>query len=258
MRTIKLNTSYKYHFLIAFAISLWLIIFLVLIAPFDIVELPFWIRVEILPLYGLISFICYSILIPIQHWAYKTACTWNMLLEIGFIVVFNTITFFGSYLYYKSSIINGEYSFSKFALEVYTPILIILLFILILSRWFVNTKVPNKEHPKIILTGDNKRDLLQIALEDLISVSSADNYVEIHYIKEQTIQKKLLRNTLKNILNQEPSLLKVHRSHLINPYHFKEWKNTNTIIVHEMEVPISKNYKQAILEIDFSSLKTNT
>ncbi len=257
MRTIKLNTSYKFHFLIAFAISLWLVVFLVLIAPFDIAELPFWIRVEILPLYGLISFIGYSLLIPVQHWVYKTLRKWNLLLEIGFIVVFNALTFFGSYLYYKSSIINGEYSFTKFALEVYTPILIILLFILILSRWFVNTKMPNKEHPKIILTGDNKRDFLQIHLEHLISISSADNYVEIHYLKEHSIHKKLLRNTLKNIHDQEPALLKVHRSHLINPHHFKEWKNTNTIIVHEIEVPVSKNYKQAILAMDFSSLKTH-
>lgn len=257
MRTIKLNTSFKYHFLIALAISLWLVIFLVLIAPFDVAELPFWIRVEILPLYGLISFVCYSLLIPVQRWVFKVIGTWNLLLETGFIIIFNTCTFFGSYLYYKSSIINGAYSFSKFALEVYTPILIILLFILILSRWFVNTKIPNKERPKIILTGDNKRDFLQIPLEDLISISSADNYVEIHYLKESAIQKKLLRNTLKNMLDQEKSLMRVHRSHLINPFHFKEWKNGNTIIVHEIEVPISKNYKSDILAIDFSSLKTH-
>ncbi|MDT7833001.1 LytTR family DNA-binding domain-containing protein [Flavobacteriaceae bacterium S356] len=256
MRTIKLNTSYKFQFLIALAISLWLVVFLILIAPFDVAELPFWIRVEILPLYGLISFISYSLLIPIQHWVYKTIGKWNLLLEVSFILVFNTLTFIGSYMYYKSSIINGEYSFAKFALEVYTPILIILLFILVLARWFVNTKMPNKEHPKIILTGENKRDFLQIQLEHLVAVSSADNYVEIHYIKENAIKKKLLRNTLKNIQNQEPSLQKVHRSHLINLFHFKEWKNTNTILVHEIEIPVSKNYRQAILAIDFSSLKT--
>lgn len=181
-----------------------------------------------------------------------------MLLEIAFIAVFNVLTFFGSYLYYKSSIINGDYSFIKFALGVYTPILIILLFILVLARWFLNTKVANAQGSRIILTGENKRDFLQIHLENLVAVSSADNYVEIHYLKESTIQKKLLRNTLKNILDQEPKLLKVHRSHLINPYHFKEWKNASTVIVHEVEIPISKNYKQAILAIDFSSLKTHS
>lgn len=258
MRELKLNTSFKYHVLIAFVIGLWLAIFLVLIAPFDASELSFWIRLEILPFYGLISFVCYSALIPIQNWAYKTLQKWSLFLEIAFITVFNILTFFGSYLYYKSSIINGDYSFIKFALGVYTPILIILLFILVLARWFLNTKVPNTKDSKIILTGENKRDFLQINLENLIAVSSADNYVEIHYLKESTIQKKLLRNTLKNILDQESKLLKVHRSHLINPYHFKEWKDASTIIVHEVEIPISKNYKQAILAIDFSSLKTHS
>lgn len=70
MRQLKLNTSYKYHVLIAFVIGLWLAIFLVLIAPFDASELSFWIRLEILPFYGLISFVCYSALIPIQNWVY--------------------------------------------------------------------------------------------------------------------------------------------------------------------------------------------
>jgi len=256
MRELKLNTSYKYHFLIAFVISLWLAIFLVLIAPFDASQLSFWIRLEILPFYGLISFVSYSALIPIQNWLYKTLKKWSLFLEIAFITVFNILTFFGSYLYYKSSIINGDYSFVKFALGVYTPILVILLFILVLARWFLNTKVPDTQDSKIILTGENRRDFLQIQLENLIAVSSADNYVEIHYLKGSTLQKKLLRNTLKNILDQEPKLLKVHRSHLINPYHFKEWKNASTIILHEVEIPISKNYKHAILAIDFSSLKT--
>ncbi len=52
--------------------------------------------------------------------------------------------------------------------------------------------------------------------------------------------------------------MKVHRSHLINPIHFKEWKNSNTVLLTQIEAPVSKNNKKAILAINRSSLKMNS
>ncbi|MFY0629309.1 MAG: LytTR family transcriptional regulator [Flavobacteriaceae bacterium] len=258
MRKLQLNTSYKYHFIIGFLIGLWLVVFLVLIAPFDAAELSFAIRLQILPLYGLISFISYIILIPLQNLVFEKMKKWNLISEILFIIVFNTISFFGSYAYYKSSIINGNYSFTKFTLEVYLPILVILLSVIVFARWFLNNKIPKNSIQKLILTGENKLDILQINPSDLICISSADNYVEVNYLKKGKLHKKLLRNTLKNISNQEPNLIKVHRSHFINPSHFKEWKNSNTLVLTETEVPISKNYKQALIDVNHSPLKVDS
>jgi hypothetical protein len=258
VKKIQLNTSYKYHLITGLVIGFWLSAFLVLIAPFDAAELSFSIRLQILPLYGLISFISYILIIPLQNLIFEKTKKWNFISETLFIIIYNTISFLGSYAYYKSSIINGNYSFTKFTFEVYLPIFVILLTILIFARWFLNNRIPNNRIEKIILTGENKLDILQINPSDLICISSADNYVEVSYLKKGTLQKKLLRSTLKNISNQELGLLKVHRSHLINPSHFKEWKNSNTLILTETEVPISKNYKQALIEANHSPLKVDS
>jgi DNA-binding LytR/AlgR family response regulator len=146
--------------------------------------------------------------------------------------------------------VNGEYSLIQFTLEVYYPIFIILLPIIIFARWFVQKKLVNPSTDKIVLIGSNKLDILQINNSDLVCVSSADNYVDISYLVNNELNKKLLRTTLKSIESQFPELVKVHRSHLINPTHFKEWKDSNTLLLTQTEVPVSKSYKKVILSMN--------
>jgi hypothetical protein len=249
MTNFPLNTSYKYHTIIALIISLWLVIFLVIIAPFDIADLDFRVRLAILPIYGVISFMTYMLLIPFQNWVFNYFKKWTILSEALFIIVFNIIQIIGSFMYYKTDIVNGDYNFEIFVLYVYLPIGFILLSVIVFARWFLNKKMPNKTINTIILKGDNKLDVLKILPKDLICISSADNYVEVSYLINGQLRKKLLRNTLKSIKNEVPNLLKVHRSHLINPTHFKEWNGSSSIILTEMEVPVSKNYRAAVLEV---------
>lgn len=216
------------------------------------------IRVRILPPYGLISIIGYLILIPIQNWIFRKTETWNAILESAFLLIFNVLAWIGSFWYYKTDIINGLYSFTKFTLEVYYPIFFIMLPIMIFARWYLNKKLPDPESDKIVLSGENKLDVLQIKQSDLICISSADNYVEVTYLTKNGVNRKLLRNTLKNIHAQEPELVKVHRSHVINPDHFKEWKDSNTILLTEIELPVSKSYKQNLVSLDHSPLKADS
>lgn len=255
MTPLKLSTSYKHHLLVGLAISIWLAAFLVLIAPFDAAELPIAIRAEILPPYGIISFFSYIILIPLQNWVFKKLDRWNALLESLLLLLFNILALAGSHLYYQSGIINGDYSFMKFTFEVYYPIFFIMLPILLFARWYLNKKIAKQDSGKMILTGENKLDVLHIKEDDLICISSADNYVEVTYQTKSGINRKLLRTTLKNIHAQKPELVKVHRSHVINPVHFKEWKDSTTIMLTEIELPVSKSYKQNLLSLDHSPLK---
>jgi len=258
MYSLKLNISFKHHLLVALILAVWLVLFLVIIAPFDAAELSFSIRLMIMPIYGLISFVGYIILVPLQNWLLKKLVQWTLILEVLLIVLYNTLVLVGSYFYYKSSIVNGDFSFSKFTLEVYYPIFLFLLPILIFSRWYLNKKAIQKKSNTIILTGENKLDVLQINLSDLVCISSADNYVEVSYLVKNELNKKLLRITLKNMHPQVPSLVKVHRSYLINSSHFKDWKNASTIYLTQTEVPVSKKYKKDVIEIhNHSSLKAD-
>ncbi|WP_299125989.1 LytTR family DNA-binding domain-containing protein [uncultured Winogradskyella sp.] len=249
MLKLPLNTSYKHHTIVALIISLWLVFFLVIIAPFDAGDLSFEVRLLILPFYGVISFLTYMLIIPFQNLIHRYLKKWTILLEAAFIIVFNAFQIIASYSYYKTEIINGDYNFETFVLYVYLPIGLIILPIILFLRWFLNKKMPNRIQNTIILKGDNKLDVLKILPEDLICISSADNYVEVSYLINDKLQKKLLRNTLKGIQNDVPDLLKVHRSHLINPTHFKEWNGSSSIILTQMEVPVSKNYRAALLEV---------
>lgn len=247
---LPLDTSYSKHALIGFLIGLWLVFFLVVIAPFDASDLSFKIRLILMPPYGLMTLSVYAGLIPIQNWAYKKWNQWNIQFEVGFIFLFHSITLGLCFAYYKSPIMNGEYSFEKFVFEVYYPIFFILLFIIIFLRWYLFK--PNfavEVELKTTLNGDNKLDILNVYWGDLVHVSSADNYVEVSYLEDQVLHKKLLRTTLKNILQQEPRLVRIHRSHLINPAHFVEWKDSNVIKLAQMEVPVSKNYRETILNL---------
>ena len=64
------------------------------------------------------------------------------------------------------------------------------------------------------------------------------------------MKKTLIRNKLSIIDAEFPELLRAHRSYLINPYHFQQWKTENgklsVILNHSIEVPISKTYQPAI------------
>lgn len=244
-----LNTSIRFHTFIGLIVSVWLVLFLVLIAPFDVSDLSLPIRIRILPPYGIISFLGYMAIVLLQNVLFKKLKKWTLFLEILTIAVYNVLVLLGSYAYYKTSIINGLYSFSKFTLEVYYPIFFIILPIIAFSRWYLTKKSLKTTGTHIILTGDNKYDILKINHADLVCISSADNYVEVSYLVNNELRKKLLRSTMKKIHAQKPELVKVHRSHIINPLHFKEWKSTNSLQLTKMEVPVSKNYKQDIIAI---------
>ncbi|WP_423976573.1 LytTR family transcriptional regulator DNA-binding domain-containing protein [Kaistella sp.] len=83
----------------------------------------------------------------------------------------------------------------------------------------------------------------------MICVSNSQNYVEIFFLVESQIKTKLIRSTLKKIQKDFDFLIQIHRSHLINPTHFKAWKNQETIFLTQIELPVSKNYKEQLLSL---------
>ncbi len=254
MSNLKLNTSYKHHFACAVILGIWLAAFLVLIAPFDVADVPFKTRLVEMPFYGLMTIVGYMALIPIQNRVNTYFQRWTLGFEVAFFIAMSLIMLVGCFAYYKSWVINGDYSLYKFTFEVYYPIYFIILPIMVFVRWHLNRQPAPTPARKIMLMGDYKQDILQVDEDELICISSADNYVEVVYKSSGDINRLLLRSTLKQIHEQAPILVKVHRSHIINPLHFIAWKDSNTIIVTGMEIPVSKGYKHNLDEIHQSSL----
>jgi hypothetical protein len=242
----ELNPSIKQHLVVGLLMALWIFVFAFIIKPFDDGTLNFrsWIFISFG--FSVLAFICYSVLAFLQNKIYKKISKWNFSLEIGSILFFFLIYLFGIYSFYKSPILIGGYNFSEFFTIIFIKVAVILTPVIILARRYLIKLIPVKED---ILTfmGENKLDILKIKKADLVCISNAQNYVEIFYIENGKLHSKLLRTSLKKILEDFVFLVQIHRSHLINPIHFKSWRNSNTIILTQIELPVSKNFKESVL-----------
>jgi len=239
-----LNPSIKHHLLIGIFMSFWVFIFTFYIKPFDTgIGYTDWKSLSI----GLstIVFICYAIVVILQKVVYNKFSKWNVTLEISVILLFHILNLVTAYIYYKSPILRGAYAFLDFSglvlqwAIIFTPILI-------LARIYVIRLIPAKPEKKAVLTikGENKLDLLKIDQSDLVCITNAQNYVEIFFIQNGHLSSKLIRSSLRKMKEELTFLIQVHRSHLINPLHFRSWKNANTMTLTHIEVPVSKNFKK--------------
>ena len=77
---------------------------------------------------------------------------------------------------------------------------------------------PPDEEP-IVLEGDNRDDQLRIAPDNLLALTSADNYVEVWFLSDANLKRLLLRTTLKRMedaLVDHPQFLRCHRTVIVN------------------------------------------
>lgn len=71
----------------------------------------------------------------------------------------------------------------------------------------------------IAITGNNKNEQLEIYSDNLLLITASDNYVEICFLENEKLQKRLFRNTLKSIqesLTNYPEFYRSHKAHLVN------------------------------------------
>ena len=243
----EFNPSIKHHLLIGIFISIWFFIFAFFIRPFDDGTLNFQLWVKISVGFSLIAFISYGLLSIVQKGIYQKVLKWNVSFEIISVVFFYLLYLVGTFIYYKN-IIGGNYDFSQFLNKITLKTALISTPIILLARRYSNKLIPLKEDT-ITIRGESKLDILKIKKRDLVCISNSQNYVEIFFINDGQLKTKLIRSSLKKIQNDLDFLIQAHRSHLINPSHFRDWKNQNTIFLTQIEIPVSKNYKKNLLSL---------
>ncbi|MEO8240643.1 MAG: LytTR family DNA-binding domain-containing protein [Flavobacterium sp.] len=243
-----LNPSTKHHFIIGILISIWTFLFAFIIRPFDDGTLNFrlWLLISIG--FSVMALASYGLLAIIQERVYLNLSRWNIRLEVASLVFFYSIYLIGIYVYYKSPLIAGGYSFIEFTTIIFLKLALISAPVIILARRYLIKLIPIKEDI-LTIKGDNKLDILKIKKSHLICVSNAQNYIEIFYTDNGQLKSKLIRYSLKKIQEDFDFLVQIHRSHLINPSHFKSWKNPNTISLTQIELPVSKNHKENLLDL---------
>ncbi len=254
-RPIALNLKYKPQLLVGLGIGVWLYLFLVLIGPFDSGELSLRIRTILMIGYGLVFFGSYALLIPFQNWLYGRWGKWTLRNELALVSFFCIYSLPLIYLYYKTDLVNGDYSFFDFSLLIYCPTITILIPVIVAGRYFVaylmrKNDENNLSEATVTLVGDNKLDILKLSISDLVALEAANNYVAVHYLIDGQLQKKLLRNSLRKMQASVPEMVQVHRSYLVNPRHFIEWKDGSTLGLTQKTVPVSQKYKASLLDMN--------
>ncbi len=251
MDQLAFTTDIRKHFLIGLLQGMWVYLFLVIIGPFDTYELSFWWRAELMLGYWFSFSIAYWLIIPLQNGLYHRIGQWTWPLEVWISSLVFLLAFLPIYIYYKSDIVEGEFTFTDFSLRIYLPSSLILLPVMIGVRRFILRKeiaVEEEDNPteRITLRGKYQKDILRIRWADLICVKSAGNYVEVHYLQGDQVQKKLLRTSTQKIEVDFPALIRTHRSYLINPSHFVAWKDRKQLLLTMVEVPVSENFRSSL------------
>ncbi len=119
----------------------------------------------------------------------------------------------------------------------------------------------NKEkiNPDTIISfkESSDKEKLNLRLKDILYVESSDNYVVIYYRFNQTIEKEILRNTIKKLeLELQPyQIIRCHRSYMVNPINIIKKEKTNKGFnlflkgVENITIPVSKSYNSELEKI---------
>ena len=110
---------------------------------------------------------------------------------------------------------------------------------------------------KMIAFRDEKEKIkFSVLTKDLLFLESTDNYVSVHYILENKVQRKLLRNTLKKLEEtlDDDSIIRCHRSFMVNMKNIefvqKEGKKINVKMkMLDTDIPVSPKYSPLFLEL---------
>ena len=223
------DDAIKHHFIIALGLAIWIFVFLYFTEPLDVNEFADDEKLIYMPLYGLLGAFCYLIFLPIQRLLYqKNKKQWHVKTELLFFAIFILVSTIVARFFYLYVIVPGEpnpYPLAYHLKAVLFPAFLTILPIIIFGR-FAFGKYKNKqtEAKKITIAGEGNYEGLRLLFDDLVCIQSSDNYVEVFYLNGSELKKTLIRNKLTTLAETFPELLRTHRSHLINPYHFLQWK----------------------------------
>lgn len=247
----------KHHLLIGVGLAVWVFVFLFFTEPLDVTEFSFREKLTYLPLYGLFASLCYLLVLPLQQLLYvKSRKGWTLQNEILVWVSIFVLGFLLTRTVYYYIVVDqhpNAYDLLYFFRAIYLPALMTILPIIAIGRWsFGKYREKKIEESKIEINGSGQYEGLRLHLSQLICVQSADNYIEVNYLDAGSLKKQLIRNTLSEVERSLPELLRTHRSFLINPQHFIQWKSGNrklsVVLSEAIEIPVSATFKLQVEE----------
>jgi len=120
------------------------------------------------------------------------------------------------------------------------------------------TKKRNEDYRNLFIdfkSGMNGNKLT-LLIAEILFIKSANNYVEIFYLEEDQIKKKLVRNTLTNIelqIESYPTFVRCHRTCIVNTNYIEKINGncnnrTLTIRGYKKQIQVSRRYYLTVKE----------
>ncbi len=122
------------------------------------------------------------------------------------------------------------------------------------------TLIRNLDHQvpvpgKILLSGENGKEQLLLNSEDLLYISSSDNYVEVHYEQKGQLRRMILRSTMTRmeaLLQTQAHIVRSHRSYIVNLHQIASFRAKGkglqlSLRQRDHSIPVSSKYKDRVL-----------
>ncbi len=261
-KQIPYTYSFRKQFLIGAILGLILAFIMIFLRPFDTNQFESNHRYLILFGFGVLLSIVYLINVRMESlWYNYKNKSWKVKHEIvsflSFILISSVLIHFYNQVF-LNDFFNYEYERYEyikhgiwFFQQSIIPIVLILLPFYIYFRNKFGEVITSKSLSEIEFSGINKGEKILIQKKAVLFIKSSENYVEIFYKKDNTLEHETFRNTLTVINKQAPFLYQCHRSYLVNISEIKiiigNSQNAKIKFRHgDLDIPLSKSYYKTI------------
>lgn len=264
--------SPKKNALITIGATLFVTFFLFFFRPFGLHVFNglnlFIISIEFGLVTGAVMAMFYFLLIPAFPTFFNEE-NWTVIKHIGWVVLMLiTIAIANTLLMFLLEFGNISWQALIISIGQVTALGIILTTIIVSLDYLRHFKANQKEakkisvHPHekpeqtktISLYSDNNKEQLHLKTDELLYLTSADNYIAVVYHSDKKISQKLLRGTLQKIEKQidYPGIIRCHRSYIVNLHQViavdgnAQGYELNLRGI-DKPIPVSRSYKKSVI-----------
>ena len=260
-----------------FILSFGVFLFILFFQPFPLKQLDFNNRLLFVTGFGAITFIVACtilIVLPLSIPKWVKTRNWESgpPVFLTILLLVSTVTAFTFYIRYVGKAPLTLYIVFKVVLVCLLPLLILIILyknkslaqvveILQEQNKYYISKVGEFEkigvEEEIDIISNNKSDKLTLKYKNIIFIKSADNYIEIFYLENDLVEKRLIRNTLKNVESQlanQNNFIRCHRASIVNVMYIDKLVGTYSgyslkMSCFEEKIPVSRQYLMQVKKV---------
>ncbi|UCG26962.1 MAG: LytTR family transcriptional regulator [Bacteroidales bacterium] len=260
-----------------FILSFGVFLFILFFQPFPLKQLDFNNRLLFVTGFGAITFlVACSILVvlplSIPRWFKISNWESGPPILLTLLLLVSTVTAFAFYIRYVGKAPLTLYIMFKVVLVCLLPLIILIILYKNKSLTYVveNLQEQNKYYiskigeyenksveEEIDIFSNSKSDKLTLKYKNIILIKSADNYIEIFHQENDRVEKKLIRNTLKNVESQlvnQNNFIRCHRASIVNVMYIDKLTRSYSgyslkMTCFEEKIPVSRQYLMQVREV---------